>query len=286
MTKGILVFAHNNRDIDYAKLALYSARLATEHLKLPVSLVTDTSTIEWMKECGTYDRSTELFDKILTVERPAPTNYRKLNDGKEPSRVLFTNQTRHKSFEITPYDKTLVIDADYLIFSDNLNAYWDLEQDVILAKNVYDLSGQDRFQYLDSYISETGIDLKWATTFMFTKNEKSKIFFETVKNILENNEIFSQIFRYNYMQFRNDIAFSVANHICNGFQEVSNYTLPAITVTLDKDKLVDVSNKSATFLIDDASGSRLGDYFACSVKNTNVHIMNKKSLERLVSRQI
>ena len=39
MKKGILIFAHNSRDVDYALMSLVSAKFAKENLQVPVSLV-------------------------------------------------------------------------------------------------------------------------------------------------------------------------------------------------------------------------------------------------------
>ena len=49
MNTGVLIFAHNSRDVDYALTAVISAGLAKKYLKVPVSLVTDSPTLEWMK---------------------------------------------------------------------------------------------------------------------------------------------------------------------------------------------------------------------------------------------
>jgi hypothetical protein len=67
MTRGVLIFAHNNRDIDYALLAVISGGLAKKYLTLPVSLVTDASTVEWMKTSKIYKTAVEIFDKIILV---------------------------------------------------------------------------------------------------------------------------------------------------------------------------------------------------------------------------
>jgi hypothetical protein len=59
MTCGVLIFAHNNRDVDYALMAMVAGGLAKKNLNVPVSLVTDLSTVEWMQTAGTYERATE-----------------------------------------------------------------------------------------------------------------------------------------------------------------------------------------------------------------------------------
>ena len=69
MKKGILIFAHNSRDIDYALMSLISAKFAKTNLQVPVSLVVDKFTIEWMQTSGIYDLSLETFDKIIEIDK-------------------------------------------------------------------------------------------------------------------------------------------------------------------------------------------------------------------------
>ena len=49
MKRGILIFAHNSRDVDYALMSLVSAKFAKANLQVPVSLVVDKFTVEWMQ---------------------------------------------------------------------------------------------------------------------------------------------------------------------------------------------------------------------------------------------
>jgi hypothetical protein len=65
MTRGALIFAHNNRDIDYVLMSLISGGLAKKHLGIPVSLISDRSTLEWSKAAGTYSQLEQVFDKII-----------------------------------------------------------------------------------------------------------------------------------------------------------------------------------------------------------------------------
>ena len=65
MKKGALIFAHNSRDIDYALMAIISGGLVKKNLKVPVSLATDMSTIEWMKTSGTYEKAVEVFKREI-----------------------------------------------------------------------------------------------------------------------------------------------------------------------------------------------------------------------------
>lgn len=279
MTKGALIFAHNNRQIDYALMAVISGGLAKKHLNVPVSLVTDTSTVSWMKSSNIFQRAEEIFDKIIEVEKPVTTNQRRLYDGtNEKGMVPFVNSNRWSVWDLTPYDRTLLLDSDYLIFSNRLGEYWNVDEDIMIAKSMNDLYDYTRVGYHDRYVSDTGIHLYWATNVMFTKNANSKSFFELVNFIKDNYQYYGDLFRFSTQQYRNDISFSVAKHIMNGFETDLSDSLPPILTTIDRDILHSVdSTGKLTFLVTPTFDSR---FVATAIKDTDVHVMNKESIVR------
>jgi len=278
MTRGALIFAHNNRDIDYAYMSIISARLTKKNLGIPVSLVTDPSTLEWLKWSGNYDLATETFDKIIEVDRPVTDNMRRLHDGIHSKNMPFVNANRSSVYDLTPYDQTLLLDSDFLIFSDRLNHYWDIDSDVMIGKSMLDIYDQKRLGYHDIYISDTSVHLYWATTVMFRKTPYSKMFFELVNLIRQNYQYYSDLFRFSADQYRNDISFSIAKHILDGFETNTNESLPSILTMTDKDILhsVDESGK-LTMLISPNNGN---NYYAAAIKGVDIHIMNKQSIIR------
>jgi hypothetical protein len=278
MTRGVLIFAHNNRDVDYALMSIVSGQLAAKHLQVPVSLITDKFTIQWMKESKIYQKAETVFDKIIEVEKPITDNQRNLHDGIENKLVPFVNSNRYSAYELTPYDRTLLIDSDFLIFSDTLNQYWDVDSDVLISTAINDIYDQKRLGYHDRYISDTGIHLYWATTVMFSKSEYSKTFFNLVDQIRENYQYYSDLFRFDSRQYRNDIAFSVAKHILDGYETDTTLGLPPILSILDKDILLDVSPEGKLMML--ISPNLDSNYIAASLNNLDIHIMNKQSLIR------
>jgi len=277
MKKGIVIYAHNNRTIDYALMAVISGGLAKKHLNVPVSLVTDRTTMQWMIESEIMQQAESVFENIIEVNKPVTGNQRFLHDGATGSMVPFNNTNRNSVWELTPYDRTLLIDSDYLIFSDNLSKYWDIDSHVMIGESINDIYDQKRLGYLDSYVSETGVKLYWATTVMFSKNSYSKMFFNTVNYVKENYQYFSDVFRFDSRQYRNDIAFSVAKHILDGYEETEVGRLPSVLSTLDRDILYDVDDSKLKFLIN----YRLdNNYCAASISGMDVHIMNKQSITR------
>jgi hypothetical protein len=258
-------------------MAMIAGGLAKKNLQVPVSLVTDSSTIEWMKESNIFSQVESVFEHIITVDRPSTDNQRRLHDGQTGQMIPFINTNRSTAWDVTPYDRTLLIDSDFFIFSNSLGEYWNVDADVMLGNAINDIYNDTRTGYLDRHISDTGIKMYWATTVMFSKNLNSKLFFNTVNYVKENYTQFADVFRFDPRQFRNDIAFSLAKHILDGYQQDDALSLPPVLSALDKDILHSVNDNSLTFLID----YRLtNSYCAASISGVDVHIMNKQSVIR------
>jgi hypothetical protein len=284
MNKGIIILAHNNRKIDYAKMALIAAKFAGKNLGVPVSLITDDETIQWMQQSQIWKETESIFDQIITTERPDTDNQRILYDGNDHDRVPFLNSNRSVIWHHTPYERSLLIDSDFLICSDNLNNYWDIDKDILISGGFNDIQG-DRSGVLDRWVSETGTHLYWATTVMFTKNEKSKIFFQLVDYVRENYKYYADLFRFKSDQYRNDISFSVAKHILDGFEK-SQISLPDVFTVQDKDILEKI-NDDGRMIFSIKSSIDTESFYLVSIKDRDVHIMNKQSIirhyERLMS---
>jgi hypothetical protein len=132
--------------------------------------------------------------------------------------------------------------------------------------------------YHDRYISDTGVHMFWATTVMFTKNKNGKRFFDLVNYVRENYQYYGDLFRFDTRQYRNDIAFSVANHILYGFETDKKISLPRLLTAIDKDVLhsVDAAGK-LIFLINTNLNNK---FCAAAINGIDVHIMNKESIVR------
>lgn len=277
MNKGIVIYAHNNRTVDYALMAVISGGLAKKNLQVPVSIITDQTTLDWIEQSGIKDTAELVFDKIILTDKPVTNNHRFLHDGATGLNVPFVNTNRNSVWSLTPYDRTLLIDSDFFVLSNNLDKYWNVDDDIMIGESINDIYDNKRLGHLDNFVSETGVKLYWATTVMFTKNQRSKIFFDTVNNIKENYEYYGDVYRFDSRQYRNDIAFSIAKHILDGFEELSTGRLPPVLSTLDRDILFSVEHDKFKFLIN----YRLdNNYCAAALSGVDVHIMNKQSIIR------
>jgi len=278
MTQGLLIYAHNSRDIDYAKLATIAVGLAKKNLRRPVSLVTDANTISWMKDSDSYDLAVDVFDKIILTEKPDHNNKRNLHDGTDKKSVPFLNTNRSSAHDLSPYDQTLLIDSDFLIFSDRLNNYWSDNPFPLISSAFKDACDIDRRGYHDRYTSDTGVKLYWATTLMFNKTSESKTMFDLVSYIRQNYQYYSDLFRFHPGVYRNDIAFSIARHMMYGFQPEETEELPPVLSCVDKDILQSVGEDGKLKVL--FSVNNESNYVLGSFSDLDLHIMNKQSIIR------
>ena len=208
--------------------------------------------------------------------------YRKYFDGSLTyKRLKFKNDIRIRSFQLSPFDETLVIDCDYFINNDTLKYCWEQPHDFLIFKNATDLSGYRNDPRLKS-VSDKSIDFYWATVFFFRKNSNTEIFFNYLGHIQENWNYYRHIYQIDHSLYRNDYAFSIAIHVMNGYQKGNwAYSLPGkLYYTTDRDLLIDYKNRTMKFLIEKQNYK--GEYTLIKIDNLNLHVMNKFSLSRIL----
>lgn len=278
MSKGVLLIANNNSQIDYVKQSVYLAKRIQKFLDVPISIITDSP--GYLKDC--FDFS--IFDKIIDFYQE-DNNRRILFDGEYSQKtVQWQNGTRINAYDLTPYDQTLLLDTDFIINNTLLKSVFNSSNDFMIYEDSYDLS-QVRNTAEFNRVNDTGIDFYWATAVYFTKTEENKTFFDLIKHIKEEWDHYVRVYRLPSTIYRNDYAFSIAVHIMNGFQKGSfAKKLPGkIYYTTDKDILIKHQDTAMTFLV--SKEDRLGEYTLLKTDNLNVHVMNKLSLQRVIDEQ-
>lgn len=274
MSKGVLIFAYNNADIDYAKISLFAAKRVKKYLNVPVSLVTDSK--EWLLK--SQPDAEHVFDKIIT-EYSDTTQKRKFQDGSLASKILtWKNFTRCQSYDLTPYDETLVMDSDYILCSNLLSKIWDNKINFLIYPGIgVDLAlwrKNDGFEFLNQY----SIPFFWATVFYFKKSLEVDSFFSILKMVRENWDYFRSLYNIDTPLFRNDYSFSIALNLMGRHFFGS---LPGkMKFTLDRDLLVEIKDEHLKFLIEKENYA--GEYTAAKTSNLDIHVMNKYSLIRCI----
>ncbi len=279
MTKGVVIFAQNNSDIDYAKMSLFTAKRVKEYLNVPVSLITDSK--DWLIK--SQPDAEQVFDKIIPIwtDSSKKIQSKTFHDGTLSSKQLeWKNFSRASCYDFSPYDETIVIDSDYLISSSHLNLAWGSSADFMLFKDSNDLAGW-RNQSSFNYINQYSIPFYWATVFYFKKTKETSAFFRFIEHIRENWIYYKHLYCIDSSIFRNDFAFSIALH---AFGETFFQTLPGkINFVLDRDLLIDLKQDAMKFLVEKENYA--GEFTLIKTKGLDVHVMNKYSLMRIIEDQ-
>jgi hypothetical protein len=190
-SRGILAFASNTASIDYERIAGLSLQLAQHHLQVPVKVVVPPTQDQWH-------------------------NFRKDVDTGEI--IKWNNHSRYSAFESSPWDETIVIDADYLVLTTRLNMLWNSVSPLLLCRENRYLDTQDA--------ALSGIDPVWATVFYFRKNSRTEMFFDTVSRIQRHWNYYRVLYGIANLSFRNDFAFAIADQILNGYTVSQHNTMP------------------------------------------------------------
>lgn len=274
MTKGIVLFAFNNSEIDYIKIAEYAAAKARNFLKVPVTLITDAESADSVKS--------DIFDKVI-VDGPKDYYNRTFRDGNSKKiNTLWKNTHRSSAYNLTPYDETLVIDVDYIVNSDTLSYCWEQPHDFLIYKNSYDLS---QWRANDQYVSDLSVPFYWATVFYFKKSPAVESFFALVEHIKNNWQYYKFLHQIDSPNFRNDYAFSIAIHMMNGLThgDFAKQLPGKLYYTIDKDFLIKKKDRDFYFLVQENNSQE--NYMPLKVSNLDLHIMNKYSLLRIAENE-
>lgn len=259
MNKGIVIFGHNSNDLDYVKMAELSGKIASNTLSVPVTLITDSKSIK------NTSADLSFFDTIQITDNLLP-NTRMLNKVQ----IDFFNTSRSQAYFLSPYDRTLLIDSDLFILSKKLNEFWNNDTDFLICKSMDPIASELSFS--EKFLSSSSLQMNWATAIMFSKTSAVKKIFETVTYVRDNWFYFCDLYGITSNSFRNDFAFTIANHIVNGHSSVENF-LPPI---LFADQTINVNALSNSEIVLKIKNEIV------SYKDVDIHIMNKFSIKEFL----
>ena len=279
MSKGIIIFAQNNEYVNYAEQACACAGYARKNLSLfdEICLITNTETLKPNKKL-----INKYFDKVIVSDSFQPDNIRLFKDTTHITEYAsFKNMGRSEVYDLSPYDETLVIDADYFIMNNVLDQVWDSENDVMINCKYRDVSGRHKgnIEYLDNF----SIPMYWATVFYFKKSDFAKNLFTLISHIKYNYKYYYYLYNCSGNLFRNDFAFSMALHILNGSVAFDVPSLPFnyLNNSFDLDDIYRV-NSHNDIIMYCADAERITNHILSRFKNMDIHIMNKKAIARCI----
>ena len=280
------MFAHNNEEIDYLKLAVVNAYLIKKNCDIhDITVVTNQHSYDYTTEKLGKDFVHDAVSNIVITEKDKNfkrSNTRLYKDTSHTSKPLpFYNVDRCDAYNISPYDETILIDADYLILSDTLNSCWGHDNEFMMNWSYEDIMTERNDDTLRR-LSPTGITMYWATVVYFKKSNYAQQFFNTVRHVRDNTQYYQELYRWPGGLYRNDYSFSVAAHMLSGFVEkgVPQLPVPALYKTFDTDDVHSSPEKNELLFYLEKPKS-LGDFMLCKWRGLDIHVMNKWAINRI-----
>ena len=278
--EGVCFFAYNNDQIDYVELASLSALYVKENLNLPVCLITDSGSEAWLQQSKSSDLINRCFDYIIVTNDEMKKNHRRHYDSPWTEfNAQFNNSNKHKVFEYTPFEKTLLLDIDYIVKSNYLLDAFNYSG-VMMFDTACDLRNEKPLPR-EQFLYEAGIKMWWSTVVYFDRSELSKLFFDTWAHVAENYSFYQYLYNFPPKLFRTDYCVSIASHILNGMEDsdvIGKFKTPMCNVS-QKDDIVETHNKNNWIALSHDQKEPWKNILV-NTNKTDLHVMNKRALGR------
>jgi hypothetical protein len=202
LTQGVLIFAFNNEATDYIAMAAWSARNIRRHLNLPVAIVTDNP-----EAAAQYE-----FEHIIATVADTGGSRHFADYG---TTVTWHNAGRVNAYELSPFDQTLVLDADYVVASDSLLDVLKIPQQFAAFKDSLDVANLTNLETFGEYT----MPMWWATVMMFRRGNISQFIFDSMQMIRNNWQHYRDLYGIHQSNYRNDYALSIALGLVAGAEQ-------------------------------------------------------------------
>jgi hypothetical protein len=263
MSIGALIFAYNNDQIDYLSMARWSARNINRHLHIPTAIVTNQPFVEQEHE-------------QCILARAEGNNQRWFGDYN--TNVNWYNKNRVDAYELSPWNQTLVIDADYVVASDQLKTILDSTEDFLAHSHAYDITGSNDFSGLNVF-GNYNMPMWWATVMMFRRNQHAKLIIDAMTMIRNNWGHYINLFKFSRHSYRNDYALSIALGIVNG-HTLNHNSIPWNLASALPEHLISQTGTD-TYRVEFKNTNNQSRYI--EICNQDFHAMGKKQLGVIVA---
>jgi hypothetical protein len=258
MTRGVLLFAHNNQQVNYGAMAYWLALRVRDHLGVGTSLVTDRATARALDE--EYPQWRDRFQQVFLQESLATQTKRY---GTPDNQLTFHNLDRTDAWALTPYDETLLMDTDLVIQTPALAKLWGSNEDYVACDWSTDLYGNTDAEF--TWVSDHSIKFYWATVFYFRKTPATEQFFKKCQWVKQHYSWLCYVYKLPSGPMRNDFVWSIALHSLG--EPIA--TIPFNTMHSNfEDRIIEMNSQAVRFL------TPLG---VCKI-TADVHVFNKFDL--------
>ena len=278
--RGVCFFAYNNEQIDYVELATLAALYVKEYLNLPVCLITDEGTESWLLQSKSNQLVKHCFDYIVLTNDEMKQNHRRHYDSPWTEfSAQFSNSNKHKVWDYSPFEQTLLLDIDYIVKSDFLLNVFNYHG-VSMFDTAKDLRNENPL-FRERYLYEAGIKMWWSTVICFDRSEQSKLFFVSWAHIAENYSFYQYLYNFPPKLFRIDYCVSIASHILNGMVDSDAInSIPTSMINLgQKDDIVEATSITDWIMLSNDVNEPWKNILVKD-GHLDLHVMNKRALGR------
>ena len=283
-TRGVIMFAHNNTEIDYFRLAVVNALLVQKNLGIKnITVVTDPHSLKQGEKTLGKRLIKKAINNIIVIEKDKEFKQKNIRLYKDTShkveRLPFYNVNRCDAYDLSPYDETILIDVDYLILSDTLNHCWGHNNELMMNWKFQDIMYERKDPTLDR-LYDMGITMYWATVVYFRKTKYVESFFNIVKHVKNNPQFYKDLYKWQGTLYRNDYSFSIAAHMMSGFVDKGIPQLPTtLYKSFDTDDIHSAIDENTIVMYLEKPRSP-GDFMLTKWQGIDLHVMNKWAINR------
>jgi hypothetical protein len=266
MTRGAILFAFNSPKYNYYTMAVATAKRINHFLSMPVTIVTDESSIP--------DQVDYQFDNVI-ITKPDKGNIRDYS--------IWINKGRYQAYELSPYDETLLLDTDYMVNSSKLLKTFETSIDFCCHDATTFLMNVGAAQeVLSAYSYKT----LWATVIAFRKTNRAKQIFECLEMVQKNYEHYGNIHSFIGGVYRNDYALTLALRIANGHLMQAEDIIPWNLTHIGKNTSIyanstDEFNTEYTVMFDNWQRAKIRKEYM-TIKDMDFHVMQKDNFLELI----
>jgi len=283
---GICFFAYNNNQLDYVQFAHIAAAYVKQNMKNNTTcLVTDTGTYSWLKESVPRKLHSACFDEVVISDDEMEPNPRRHFDSPWTEfNAQFSNSNKHKIIDYSPFDKTLLVDTDFIVQNNFYDYIFETDIPVSLHRTAKYLENQSPYTN-EQRLSDNGIQHWWSTVVYFDKSDESRTFFDMWAHVKDNWDYYALLYKFPSKLYRTDFCVSIVSHVLNGFNEngfVHDFMNEPLRNMDQKDDIVEVKSPNDWVLLSHNRKEPWKNILERNV-NSNIHVMNKRSLSRQAS---
>lgn len=208
--------AANNEVLNYIKLASIAADRVRYYLGIPTYIITND-----IDESSNYANFAGVIENV-----PVKVSKRHMIAGQETLQYNWFNDSRISAYHLTKNlaKKVLMIDADYMIASDQLEVWLNNDYPFMIFDHAQDIMGSNI--YASKKLPGSDVRQRWATAICWNVSEEAELIFSTAQIVKENYEFYAVMTGLPKTPFRNDLAFSIACHLhnvpCHSYQKLWN----------------------------------------------------------------